>query len=140
MPVVKSIPINLDKKRRLCFDFNAFAELQRECGISFFDLQKFINIAEAGKKPGIVLPFYELRSFLWAGLLDESPDITIKEVGKILDKCFYDKPEAGKKPWGTVLIDAITQSSFFKNPKKKTVTKKIPSTGAKKTTSKKVTT
>ena len=100
-----------------------------------FDLQKFINIAEAGKKPGITLPFYELRSFLWAGLLDESPDITIKEVGKILDGCFMSNPEE----LGTSLMDAIMQSAFFKGAKKKAVRPKIPKTGAKKTTSKKVT-
>jgi len=138
MPVVKSIPIQLDKKRRLCFDFNAFAELQRECGVSFFDLQKFVSIAGEGKdkKSGIVLPLYELRGFLWAGLLDETPDITIKEVGKILDNCFMNNPEE----LGGKLMDAIMQSTFFKNPKKKIVKPKIPKTGAKKTTSKKVTT
>jgi len=137
MPVVKSIPIQLDKKRRLCFDFNAFAELQRECGISFFDLQKLLRTAKEGKdnKSGIVLPLYELRGFLWAGLLDESPDITLKEVGKILDNCFYARPEE----WAGKLVDAIMQSSFFKGPGKKAVRQKTVKkrTGAKKTTSKK---
>jgi hypothetical protein len=137
MPVVKSVPINLDKRRRLCFDFNAFAELQRECGISILDLQKFINIAKQNEsgKSGLVLPFYELRGFIWAGLLDESPDITLKEVGRILDGCFLERPDE----LGASLMDAIMQSTFFKEAKKKMAKPKIPSTGAKKTTSKKVT-
>ena len=140
MPIVKSIPIQLDKKRRLCFDFNAFAELQRECGISFLDLQKFVNIAEASKsgKAGITLPFYELRGFIWAGLLDETPDITLKEVGKILDGCFLEQPEE----LGASLMSAIMQSTFFKRPGKNAIRQKTVKkrTGAKKTISKKTTT
>jgi len=139
MPV-KSIPIKLDKQRRLCFDFNAFAELQRECGISFFDLQKFVNLAamRKGEKAGIMLPFYELRGFIWAGLLDETPDITLKEVGKILDDCIVRQPEK----IGANLVDALMQSTFFKEAKKKVIGSKSKKkrTGAKKTTSKKVTT
>lgn len=137
MPV-KSVPIKLDKQRRLCFDFNAFAELQRECGISFLDLQKFVDIAVAkkGEKAGIMLPFYELRGFIWAGLLDETPDITLKEVGRILDDCIVERPEE----MGASLLDALMQSTFFKEAKKKVSAPKseIPRTGAKRTTSKKV--
>lgn len=137
MPVVKSIPITLDKKRRLCFDFNAFAELQRECELSILDLQKFVNIAKSstGDKSGLTLPFYELRGFLWAGLLDETPDITIKDVGRILDDCFLDRSEE----LGACLMDAIMQSTFFKEAKKKVSRSKKQSTGTKKTTSKKAT-
>lgn len=137
MPVVKSIPIKLDKQRRLCFDFNAFAELQRECELSILDLQKFASIAKSikGDKSGLLLPFYELRGFIWAGLLDETPDITIKDVGRILDNCFLERSEE----LGATLMDAIMQSTFFKEAKKKVIRPKIPSTGAKKTTSKKVT-
>lgn len=139
MPIVKSISIQLDKKRQLCFDFNAFAELQRECGISILDLKKFLDLAESvkSKKPGLMLPFFELRGFIWAGLLDETPDITLKEVGKILDGCILERPTE----LGSTLMDALMQSTFFKAAEKKkitstTITKK---TGAKKTTSKKVT-
>ena len=136
MPIVKSIPIQLDKKRRLCFDFNAFAELQRECGLSILDLQKFVNIAK--DKTGLLLPFYETRGFIWAGLLDETPDITLKEVGKILDNCFMKRPDE----WGASMMNAIMESTFFKEAKKKAIRQKTVKkrTGAKKTTSKKTTT
>jgi len=138
MPAVKSIPIMLDKRRKLCFDFNALAELQRECGISILDLQKFVGVASAiknGGKSGITLPFYELRGFIWAGLLDETPDITLKEVGKILDGCFLKQASE----LGASLMNAIMESTFFKEAKKKVIRPKIPKTGAKKITSKKVT-
>lgn len=139
MPV-KSIPIQLDKKRRLCFDFNAFAELQRECGISFGDLQKFIRLATLKDTmvdgPGMLLPLYELRGFIWAGLLDESPGITLKEVGDMLDEHLMDRPEE----IGESLFTALMESSFFKAAEKKAqgpksrLPKKI---GVKKTISKK---
>lgn len=137
MPAVKSVPIMLDKRRRLCFDFNAFAELQRECNISITDLTKFVEIAKKNKdgKSGLALPFYELRGFIWAGLLDETPDITLKEVGKILDGCFLKRASE----LGASLIDAIMESTFLKEAKKKAVRPKIPKTGARKTTSKKIT-
>jgi len=135
MPV-KSVPIQLDKRRQLRFDFNAFSALQRECGISFMDLQKFVNLAA---EPGMLLPLYELRGFIWAGLLDESPDITLKEVGNLLDEHLMERPEE----IGKSLIEAIMESSFFKaaekkaqGPKPTTVKKR---TGAKRTTSKKIT-
>jgi len=134
---VKSVPISLDKERRLCFNFNAFAELQRQCGISFIDLQKFVGIAAQGgnKKAsdsGLLLPLYELRGFIWAGLLDETPDITLKEVGDILDDCLMEKPG----DIGEALLSALMESSFFKGAEKKAEGPKpvIPKTGAKKTT------
>ena len=118
----------------------AFAELQRECGISILDLQKFVSLAKAGtgNKSGLLLPFYELRGFMWAGLLDESQNITLKEVGKILDNCFLER----SKEIAESLANAIMQCTFFKEAKKKMITKTSvkKKTGAKKTTSKKVTT
>jgi len=136
MPTVKSIPIILDKKRRLCFDFNAFAELQRECGISLFDLQKFVGLAkmDGNETTGLLLPFYEMRGFFWAGLLDETPDITVKEVGKILDKCIATR----SKEIGASLMEALMESTFFKEAEKKKIRSKTVKkrTGAKKTTSK----
>lgn len=141
MPV-KSVPIQLDKRRQLRFDFNAFAVLQRECGISFMDLQKFVNLAGlkgTTNEPGLLLPLYELRGFIWAGLLDESPGITLKEVGGMLDEHLMERPEE----IGKSLVEALMESSFFKaaekkapGPKPTTVKKK---TGARKTTSKKTT-
>jgi len=139
MPV-KSIPIKLDRQRRLCFDFNAFAELQRECGLTIVDVQNFVTFFVAFKekkeKPPLS-PLYELRGFLWAGLLDENPYITVKEVGKILDDCMDEKKQ---EEIGEKLGKALLESTFFKEAKKKasepeltTVKKK---TGARKITSK----
>jgi hypothetical protein len=141
MPV-KSVPIQLDRRRQLRFDFNAFASLQRECGMSILDLQKFVGLAALGgtmQEPGMLLPLYELRGFIWAGLLDESPNITLKEVGDILDEHLMERPnEIGKS-----LVEAIMESSFFKaaekkaqGPKPTTVKKR---TGPKRTTSEKIT-
>lgn len=139
MPV-KSIPIKLDKTRRLCFDFNAFAELQRECGLGILDVQKFVSfyiLWEKGDRDA-VYPSYEFRGFLWAGLLDESPNITLKEVGKMLDNCLE---EERLNEVGLALGEALRESAFLKTelkkatgPKPTTVKKR---TGQKKTSSKK---
>jgi len=137
MPV-KSVPIQLDKRRQLRFDFNAFAALQRECGISIMDLQKFVGIAKnSANESGLMLPIYELRGFIWAGLLDESPDITVKQVGDLLDEHLMERPaEIGES-----LISALMESSFFKAAEKKEQGPKptVPRTGRKRTTSKSTT-
>ena len=85
------------------------------------------------------MPLYELRGFIWAGLLDESPGITLKEVGDMLDEHLMERPEE----IGKSLFEALMESSFFKAAEKKaqgprptTVKKRI---GAKRTISKKTT-
>jgi len=114
MPV-KSVPIQLDRRRHLRFDYNAFAELQRECRISFADIERLISAAELSGQAGFLLPLFELRGFIWAGLLDESPGITLKEVGDILDDCLTERPgDIGK-----ALFEAIMESSFAKAATKK---------------------
>ena len=137
MPV-KSVPIKLDKQRRLCFDFNAFAELQRECELTILDVQKFVTYYfafKSGKVEKLAYPLYELRGFLWAGLLDETPNITLKEVGNLLEDCYSLGGEAIEEI-GMKLGLALNESTFLKEVKKKavrskTVKKRI---GAKKTT------
>ena len=110
MPV-KSIPIDLDKRRHLRFDWNALASLQKECGISLFDLQKMVSTTEGA----IRFPFYEFRGLIWAGLLHESKGITLEEVGDLMDECFVEKLEE----IGQSLFEAIMESAFFKAAQKK---------------------
>lgn len=76
MPV-KSIRIKLDKQRRLCFNYNALAELEGQFGISFENIQTLLS------GPGMLKNF---RALLWAGLLDEDESLTLKDVGRILDE------------------------------------------------------
>ncbi len=67
--LVKSIPITLDKPRKLRFDFNAMAIFQDTTGVSP------LNMGAKMMEPK------NLRALLWACLRDDDPDITIEAVG-----------------------------------------------------------
>jgi hypothetical protein len=68
------IPITLDHERRLCFDFNAFASYEEVTGKSVLrdglqdDLRSITGI----------------RALLWAALLHEDPELTLRDVGAML--------------------------------------------------------
>lgn len=70
---IKPVPIELDKPRSILFDFNAWIELEDIYG----------NIPAAMEKMGSGL-MRDVRNILWAGLVHEDPELTIKDVGKIL--------------------------------------------------------
>jgi hypothetical protein len=141
MPV-KSVPIQLDRRRHLRLDFNAFAAMQRECGLTLADIQKFANLVAVKTPIDAIskLPLYEMRGFIWAGLLHETPDITIEEVGELLEAYWLDDPAAIVEALGT----AIMESFFVKAAEKKgfgpkMTTPKARKTGAKRISSKRAT-
>jgi len=75
MPV-NSVPITLDKPRELRFSFNALCLLEDTLGLPIAD----IGAALSGSvKLGTV------RALLYAGLSDEDPTLTLKQVGKLVD-------------------------------------------------------
>ena len=80
--LVKSIPITLDKPRKLRFDFNAMALFQEATGISPLSM---------GAK---MLEPKNLRALLWACLKDDDPDITIEMVGREMGPANIDMIEA----------------------------------------------
>jgi hypothetical protein len=104
MPV-KSIPIQLDKKRNLRFDTNAVCMLEEELDISFFkiielfgvsfdDVDVATDIVEKGPKalsPKLAInmasriKLKNLRMLLWVGLLHEDKDLTLERVGELMD-------------------------------------------------------
>lgn len=67
------VNINLDRPRKLRFDTNALAELEDALGqpVTAFD-QGNVGIKT-------------LRAMIWAGLLHELPDLTVREAGKLMD-------------------------------------------------------
>ncbi|NSW92321.1 MAG: hypothetical protein HPY74_16915 [Firmicutes bacterium] len=68
------ISIELDKPRKLRFDLNALCELE-----DLFNkpLQQILNDGVSDVKT--------IRAFIWAGLLHEDPELTIKDVGHMID-------------------------------------------------------
>jgi hypothetical protein len=69
----KKITLNLDKPRNLVYDLNAFSELE--------ELYGSIDGAMTAFENGSIKAF---RAFLWAGLIYEDPDLTQKDVGRML--------------------------------------------------------
>jgi len=68
------IPIELDRPRRLCFDFNAFAAYEEATGK---------NVLAGGLHEDLQ-SVRGLRALLWAALLHEDPDLTQQQVGAML--------------------------------------------------------
>lgn len=83
MVTVTKIPIDLDRRRYLVFDFNAIAILHDRLGNDF--LSKLI-FREGGKTK--LRSLLALRTFVFAGLQDELEEsrelLTEREVGKLL--------------------------------------------------------
>ena len=67
------VSIELDRPRKLRYTTNALAELEDVMGHPVTQLD--------GKKIGIKA----MRALLWAGLLHEMPDLTLKEAGELMD-------------------------------------------------------
>lgn len=70
----KVYTINLDKERHLKFDLNAFAELEGIYG----DFQTAMEAMSNGSIKAV-------RAMLWAGLVHEDENLTIKDVGSMID-------------------------------------------------------
>lgn len=92
------IIINLDKPRKLVFDLNAMSAYEEVTGESVFDLQSKTPTAKM------------FRALVWAALLSEDENITLKEVGKLItsenmteiqrkmDQTIIDSTKTGEAP------------------------------------------
>ncbi|UFT98088.1 hypothetical protein KO561_12835 [Radiobacillus kanasensis] len=72
----KPIPIKLDKERTFILDLNAYSELDM-----LYDDKSFNEILADffQQRP------YAIRSLLWACLVHEDENLTLKQVGKMLN-------------------------------------------------------
>ncbi len=71
----KPVTINLDKERGLLFDFNAFIELEDIYG----SIEDAMNSLGKGKRR-----LRPIRDLVWAGLLHEDENLTVRQVGRLL--------------------------------------------------------
>ncbi|MCP3738819.1 hypothetical protein [Rossellomorea sp. BNER] len=72
----KEIPITLDKERTFILDLNAYSELDM-----LYDDKTFNEILGDFFKQRP----YAVRAFMWACLVHEDEELTVKQVGKMLD-------------------------------------------------------
>ncbi|WAH38620.1 hypothetical protein [Alicyclobacillus dauci] len=89
---VKKVAVELDKPRHLCYDMNAFADLEEKFG----SVQKAFDALKSEKLSAV-------RYILWAGLTHEDDKLTERGVGKLFT--LGDIP-ALVRP----MMDAITSS------------------------------
>jgi len=70
----KAVTVKLDKQRKLKYTFNAFCELEEALGRPLASIK------------GNEFKMKDLRALVWAGLLHESPGLTLEEAGDLIDK------------------------------------------------------
>ena len=140
MPV-KSVPIQLDKRRNLRFSTNAICTLEEKLDISFFKIGELFGIsfkdvalAEKIMKKGTTaispevavemtsrIKLKNLRILLWAALLHEDKDLTVEAVGELMDNID-----------SIVLIEKLLEAYTAAMPLDKEVGKNVPGSDPKK--------
>ena len=84
-PMPGGVEIQLDRKRRLYFGWNAFCSFEERMDKSIMD----------ALGDGNNLRFDTIRSLLWAGLLWEQESLTPEEAGNLIDRVPDDVAEDG---------------------------------------------
>lgn len=69
-PTAGAIEITLDRPRRILLDFNALAEFEGATGRNALTMELWQQPTAS-----------DLRALVWAGLLHEDPELTLKHVG-----------------------------------------------------------
>ena len=72
-PTRRLVPIDLDKRRHLLFDFNTLALLESLTGRNMLGENAWDNLTAA-----------DIRAFLYAGLLHEDPNLKLEQVGSFI--------------------------------------------------------
>lgn len=70
---IKPVEIELDKKRHLLLDFNAYCDIEEEYGDFQYIFEKMQGMSPIA-----------IRALLWAGLKHEDEELTLKEVGRMI--------------------------------------------------------
>lgn len=72
------VTINLDRPRRLRYTMNALISMEEALGKPIGQLISDYNTGTIG--------FKDMRIIIWAGLLHENPDLTLEQVGDMIDE------------------------------------------------------
>jgi hypothetical protein len=95
------VSIVLDKERKLRLDINALAELEQASGHTLGEL--------LSARVGIST----LRAFLWAALRGESPDLSLKGAGILLQK--YLEGDGTLEELADIFLKTVEASGLIKN-------------------------
>ena len=92
-----------DKSYELKFTINAMAELEDMTG------QELGNLLSGGQ-------FKTVRYLMWAGLIENNPELTIKGAGGLIEE--YLQSGGSLEVLGELLTKAIESAGFFKQAAK----------------------
>ncbi|HEY3378536.1 MAG TPA: hypothetical protein VGL77_13675 [Armatimonadota bacterium] len=79
----KAIPVDLDKRRYFFLSMNSYAAIDDELGRE----GAWVEVLETllSQPETKTVPIKTFRLILWAGLIDDDPELTLQQVGALLD-------------------------------------------------------
>jgi hypothetical protein len=101
------VNIELDKPRRLKFDYNAICEAEDKAGMGIIDMMKEENFG-----------FRSIRALMYAGLRWEQRNLTVEMAGQLLQS--YIAKEGTMAEIAGIITEAIFASGLFGRQKEET--------------------
>jgi hypothetical protein len=94
MKSIKTVAIELDRTRHLCYDVNALIDLSDALHVNLLSPEGWEELAGKNVPTGVdgetkfvaAAPTFErVRAIVWAGLRKEDESLTLRQVGAMLD-------------------------------------------------------
>lgn len=104
-PTKPGTPLDLDKPRRLLFDFNALAALEEKTGKNMLDAASWQS--EDARF---------VRLILWASLLHEDPELTVEDAGALMHPENLPKIMAALKAQTAIAMPEAPPGPLAKKP------------------------
>jgi len=116
--------IRLDKTRTLRYDFNALAEFEEKAGLPITEAVRSFQNEEGDPR----VSFKTIRLLLWAGLLHEEPDLTVRKAGNLFESADGDAFNDKMASVFASIMTAITDK-FGDTEAKKKITEAMAEAG-----------
>jgi hypothetical protein len=106
-----AVPVQVDRERLICIDFNTLCEAEKECNVNFI------------MDMNLPLSFHGMRAICWASWKKDDPTLTLVRTGEILQDHWPKVMSALTEAWlGMIPIKAEGDQKIESNPMETTVT------------------
>ena len=99
--MIKGVSIKLDRERRLAYGFNALCAAEEVTGKNILSEDSFAMGNMSAR---------DLRAFLWAGLIEDDPTVTLEDAGDFITDNF-DNLEYISEKIGEAITLAMPESA-----------------------------